>query len=256
MTSTIRGLAAAVLVLALGFASPARADYEFEMQSGKKIVILGKGPARSPDGSTLLTAYRTALVDRNALRDEADELFRHLAVDARRVKVPRIEIRAEGPSGGTVSRFEIRDRDWRYLESPERTAAGLDEGFVRALYARFDRAYLANMQPVITSYLGGEWTLNVSDRPQMNRIDYLWNVLGSLDAVTDRAHRREFLEIVVAPDRRTARVESREFERGTYNRVTTEITAHASDIVELRDNVATIARSSKKIDSRIETRAR
>jgi len=41
---------------------------------------------------------------------------------------------------------------------------------------RFDRAYLTNMQPVISSYLGGEWTLNVSDRPQMSRIDYLWNV--------------------------------------------------------------------------------
>jgi len=33
---------------------------------------------------------------------------------------------------------------------------------VRALMTRFDRAYLTNMQPVISSYLGGEWTLNVS----------------------------------------------------------------------------------------------
>ena len=255
MTSTARGLAAAVLFLTAGLAPPARADYAFEMQSGARITILGDGPERLGDGATLLARYRTSLAG-DALRSEVDEFFRHLAVDARRMRTPKIAVEAHGAGAPVTFRFEVVDGAFRHIESAERLAAGLDDGFVRALLARFDRAYEVNMQPVILAYLANEWTLNQSDQPQMSRNEYFWNVLGVLDGVTNRAHRREILDIVVSRDRRTARIESREFDQGTHNGLTREVTARASDIIAVQGMSAVIARSSKAIDSRIETHTR
>jgi len=88
----------------------------------------------------------------------------------------------------------------------------------------------------------------------MSRIDYLWNVLGVLDGVRDRTHRREILEIAIAADAARLAVESREFDAATINGIRSEVTARSSDIVELRDGAVTIARSTKKIESRHETR--
>jgi len=42
--------------------------------------------------------------------------------------VRRIEIRSEAWGERPPSLFAIQDRDWRYIEPPERAAAGLDEG--------------------------------------------------------------------------------------------------------------------------------
>jgi hypothetical protein len=267
-SATRRCLLGAILSCLVAGAGPAFAG-ELKLGSGRSVDILSVGPLQSTKGwSALMLKYRTTIpFDQEAtLRQEVDEIWDRLVVDAERGGYQSTIISATGPETGsgmvTKSQsfnfaYEKRNGDWRASESKERVQAKLDRAFVADFMGRVDWAYEHRNFNTLMLYLATDWTATFADPSTgsetvaLDRTKFMTMVV-SADA---RDHKREILSISVADDGLSARIESRETERTILKDREIATVGRSTDAIALQGNSVVILRSAAIVEKKTETRS-
>jgi hypothetical protein len=215
----------AIAALFLMVPVPVLADKRVTLPSGKSIELL-RTSQPSQANSVLTLKYRTMLpaVAVEALRKEAEEVWELLLEDVNKQGLRRAVISAVQPEKASARPgrssvdfvFEKHEGWWHTLESNERARAKLDAAFIRQLAARIDRAWEQGNLAAMSLYMAKDWTFTVRDATDESMkqapIDRELFIIGQGDrrAYMSRTERqREILEIAIASDGASARMESR-----------------------------------------------
>jgi hypothetical protein len=229
--------------------------------------VLSVAPLVAPDGWTgLVLVYRSALAldDTPALRREVDQVWQSFVLDVPRSRYDAAMIVAQAPDASGAApppsrqfRFTAQADGWCASESAERIRAGLDAGFVRDFIARFDRLVEQRDGWAAALYLAPDWrgTTTTTERSKLvrsalDRSQFVAAVLVADQQIEAYRHRREITAIVVDPDRRSARVESRETE--SFRRAGERIRSDGRSVDVLKlidDHVQLIESSDEAINS-------
>jgi hypothetical protein len=270
MSAHWRRIVSAFLLLMSG--SAALASQIITLGSGKSVEILSVGPLQSTQGwSSLMLKYRTSIpLDQLAtLRQEADEIWERLVVDAERGHYPTAVISAGGPEQGGIIKtgksynfvFEKRDASWRTFESKERAQAKLDESFVKEFVDRLDRSLEENNMNAALLYLADDWTMTVtnpgdaSQSQTMDRMKFAAISHATFAAARSRSHHRDIVSIAIGQGGAAAQVDSRETEAMTINDHQIAGVERSTDLFELRGDVMLWTRSTSVIEKQSDTKS-
>ncbi|MHB8481467.1 MAG: hypothetical protein ACYDBV_01835 [Nitrospiria bacterium] len=249
-----------IIIILLATETKALNGQWLTLGSGKRVEILAVGPLKSAKGwSSLMLKYRTSIsVDDVALlRKESNEIWERFVVDVEQAGYNSAIISANEPEKGEGIKhnrgfnfvFEKKDGSWRTYE--DKGQVKLDEKFVRGIIDRCDWAYDHNEMNAILLYLGNNWTLTLtkssegtSSSQTIDRMKFAEGTRQFLLATKDFHHERKVLRVTINEGGNSAEVESREIEEGVINGKNTKMIEHSIDLLEIRDHVVTITKST------------
>jgi hypothetical protein len=238
------------VVLLLADLSGATAGQVVTLSSGKSVDILAVAPLildKSPPA--LMLKYRTSISvsDRLALRREADEVWMYLFLDADKGGYRLAVIQAnETPIGFSIFSgnrtygfgFEKRDDSWRTMEFKDTDQFRLDAEFVKSLVDRIDLAFNHDNVSALSLYLSNDWTITVSNRenPSEPKTVLRWKFIGQLINPYNDPPRftRDIIEVAIAKDGLSARVDSRKITDTTIDGRHVRGTEHCTDTFEVQ----------------------
>ncbi|MFI5303266.1 MAG: hypothetical protein ACHQYP_00600 [Nitrospiria bacterium] len=255
-----------IFFIAISYAKDARAfsDHTMTLGSGKTVEIMGIGPTQSDHGeSTLTLRYRTSIPLNNAvsLRKEADEIWDRFEVDVDNAGYQQAIVSANEPNiGGGKDQYRTlnfvfvkKSGSWRTYE--DQGLDKLNETFVKHFLDRFDWVYDHNEINILLVYLGDEWTATfinskegTSSSQTLDRKAFAETVKQSISETKDYYHKREIVKVTVTNGGLSAEVESREIEEGITNGQNTRYLEHSFDIIELKNHIVTITKSTSMFE--------
>jgi len=252
------------VVLLLVDLSGALAGEVVTLSSGKSVEILAVAPLildKSPPA--LMLKYRTSISvsDQLALRREADEVWMYLFLDADKGGYSLAVIQAnETPIGFSIFSgnrtfgfgFEKRNDSWRTMEFKDSDQFRLDVGFMKSLVDRIDLAFNYNNISALVLYLSNDWTITVNspENPSEPKTILRWKFVGQLiNPYNEPPHfTREIIEIAIAEDGMSARVESRKITDTTIDGRHVSGTEHCTDTFEVQGTSVLWMKSVATVD--------
>jgi tetratricopeptide (TPR) repeat protein len=235
----------------------------FRLNSGTSVAILNMGPLLSPEGwAGLVLVYETALPleDEAALRREVDEVWQHFIIDVARSRydkaliVARTSAAARGTRQSTQFGFAARAEGWIAVERDERAKSGLDAAFVKEFLARFDWLVSNRNGLAASLYLAPDWTATGSANKQAFSLNRDQFVAAVQQMPPGFKHEREIVRTTVAPDGKSALVESRETEIHEQNGTRLKVVGDSVDELVLTGDHVQLIRSRE--DGIVETEER
>ncbi len=242
-------------VLVLAGTGICRAEAEpFRVNSGQILDVVSIKPEKTDRGQALVMRFstRTPMTDIHGLRKEADQLWEHLSVNAEAGNFRRAVIRATSAPGAGRSVdfiYERRGPDWRTLEKGLESSSRLTEAAIRALYDRSQTIIKDRNWNVALLYTAKDLTVTYSFPGVPGAVPFTLDRQGTLAMNRENAESMENYErrskvqrIDIAPDGKSARVESLEIEFLKINgRIVTGQARAISDL-RLRDGAIVIWR--------------
>jgi hypothetical protein len=250
--------------------SDALASQPLTLGSGRSVEVLAVGPLQSTHGWTgLMLKYRTEipLNDVARLRQEVDEIWERLVVDAERANYTNAVISAnDAETGFIVTKnnsynfvFKKSDGSWRTLESNERAQSKLDRDFIEEFVRRLDWALEHNNVNAALLYLANDWTITISNPrdakspPQtLDRMRFAAVTHATFAAASNHQHTREIIDVSIGADGTHAQVTSRETEEMTIKDRHVSGVERSVDSFELRGDIMLWTKSISVIEGQTE----
>lgn len=246
-----------LLLTVLVLAGPAlgRAEAEpFRVNSGQVLEVISIKPEKTERGRALVMLFSTGtpMNDIHGLRKEADQLWEHLSVNAEAGNFRRAVIRATPAPNAPRSVdfiYERRGPDWRTLEKGLEASGRLTERAIRALYDRSQNIIRDRNWNVALLYTAKDLTVTYSFPGVPGAKPFTLDRQGTLAMSRENAEsmenydrRSEVQRIDIAPDGKSARVESLEIDFLRINGQVVTGQARAISDLRLRDGAIVIWR--------------